>query len=208
MTYGQPGDGRSGRPYGPPQGEPYGQPGYGQGPHQPPHGPPPQYYAPPQQYAPPQHHTRPGHGRPPRSGPQQQPHPYEPYADVPVQGRRRRAEAPRGGPVSGEDERWAVPAYVGMFVSGFVAPAIVLAVKGRTSPFARFHAVQALNLFVVVFAGTFLALLLAYFRGVAWLPLVLLVLAANCYFVTRAAIGANRCEWYRLPAIVAWPIFR
>jgi uncharacterized membrane protein len=95
-----------------------------------------------------------------------------------------------------------------MFVSGFLAPAIVLALKGRSSPFARFHAVQALNLFVAVFAGTSTALLLAYFKGPGWLPLVLVILAADCFFVIRAAIGANRCEWYRLPALVAWRIFR
>ncbi|GAB2846331.1 hypothetical protein GCM10027176_57480 [Actinoallomurus bryophytorum] len=199
MTYGQPGGGRSGRPYGPPPGQPDGRPGYGQGAQQPPQSPPPQYYAPPQ------HHAPPGHGRRPRGGQPEQPYPY---AAVTVQDRRRRVRAPAGGPVVDEDERWAVPAYVGMFVSGFVAPAIVLVAKGRTSPFARFHAVQALNLFVAVFACTFTALLLAYFKGVAWIPLVLLALAAGSYVVTRAAIGANRCEWYRLPAIVAWPIFR
>lgn len=101
-----------------------------------------------------------------------------------------------------------MPAYVGMFVSGFVAPAVVLIVKGRTSGFARFHAAQALNLFVVIFIGTFVPLMLAYLKGVAWLPLVLLVLAADCAVTTWAAIRANRCEWYRLPAIVAPRIFR
>jgi uncharacterized membrane protein len=194
MTYGQQ---HGHQPYG----QPYGQPGYGQGaPQPPPYGPPPQYppqyNAPPQQYAPPQHYAPPGQGRPPRrqDGPAQAP-------------RRRRAETPTGGPVFDEDERWAVPAYVGMFVSGFVAPAIVLAAKGRTSQFARFHAVQALNLFVAMFACTFTALLLAYFKGPGWLPLVLAVLAIDCFCVIKAAIGANRCEWYRLPALVAWRIF-
>ncbi|MDN3353474.1 DUF4870 domain-containing protein [Actinomadura sp. DC4] len=175
--------------YGQQPGGPYGRPPYqGQYGGQPQYGPPPPYNAPPPQYAPPQQ--------------------YDPYADVPVQGRRRRAEAPIGGPVTDEDERWAVPAYVGMFVSGFVAPAIVLAAKGRTSPFARFHAVQALNLFVVAAAGMFVAMLLTYFKGPGWLPLVFAVLAADCFVVVKAAIGANRCEWYRLPAIVAWRIFR
>ena len=119
-----------------------------------------------------------------------------------------RPQRPIGGPVDDEDERWAVPAYVGMFVSGFVAPAIVLLAKGRTSEFARFHALQALNLFVVIFAGTLVTLLLAYFKGVAWLPLVLLALAADCFVTVWAAIRANRCEWYRLPALVAPRIFR
>jgi uncharacterized membrane protein len=191
MSYGQ----QPGGPYGQP---PYGQLGYGG--QQPSYGPPPQYNAPPQQYAPPQNHDP--------YGQQGQYAPPDPYAGVPVQGRRRRAEAPTGGPVTDEDERWAVPAYVGMFVSGFIAPAIVLAAKGRTSPFARFHAVQALNLFVVVFIATFISLLLAYLNGLGWLPLLFAVLAADCFLVIRAAIRANRCEWYRLPAIVAWPIFR
>ena len=85
---------------------------------------------------------------------------------------------------------------------------LIGAAKGRTSNFARFHAAQALNLFVVIFTGTLIAFLLAYFKGPGWLPLVFAVLAADCFAVIKAAIGANRCEWYRLPAIVAWPIFR
>jgi uncharacterized membrane protein len=196
MSHGQ----QPGRPYGRP---PRGRPGYGG--QQPPYGPPPQYNAPPPKYAPPPQQYAPPQQYP--QGRRPDPHVQDPYP-VPIQGRRRRAEAPAGGPVSDEDERWAVPAYVGMFVSGFVAPAIVLAARGRTSPFARFHAVQALNLFVTVFTGTLIALLLPYFRGPDWLPLLFAVLAADCFVVVRAAIRANRCEWYRLPAIVAWPIFR
>lgn len=221
MTYG-PGGPPSGPPYGSPHGQPpgqpYRQPGYGQGaPQPPPYGPPPQ------QYAPPQHPAPPGKGRPPRRGrrraavppappggygPPGQYGPPDPYAAVPASGRKRRPETPTDGPITDEDERWAVPAYVGMFVSGFIAPAIVLAAKGRTSNFARFHAAQALNLWVVIFTCTFFPLLLAYDKGPGWLPLVFAVLAADCYVVIKAAIGANRCEWYRLPAIVAWRIFR
>jgi uncharacterized membrane protein len=186
MTYGQH---HGGPPY---AGQPYGRPAHGQPPYEPRQSPygPPQYPRP--GYALPGHPARPrGH--------------HDPYAEPP---KRRRPETPTGGPVDDEDERWAVPAYVGMFVSGFVAPAIVLAVKGRTSHFARFHATQALNLFVAMFVCTSLSLLLAYFKGPDWLPLVLLALAADSFFVIRAAIGANRCEWYRLPALVAWRIFR
>jgi len=220
MSYGQqPGGPYGQQPYGRQHGHP---PGYGQGTQPPPYGAP--YDAPPQQYGPPQQYAPPGQGRPSRRsrrrrgrqydpygqyGPQPQYGPPGPYAAITApEGRRRRAETPTGGPVTDEDERWAVPAYVGLFVSGFIAPAIVLAAKGRTSPFARFHAVQALNLFVVVFATTFTSLLLAYLKGPGWLPLLFAVLAADCFVVVKAAIGANRCEWYRLPAVVAWPIFR
>lgn len=183
--------------HGQPPGPPYAHPGHVPGAQPPPYGPPGPYYAPPP-YGPHNPHN-----------PYGPPGPPGPYAGAPAPARpRRRPEAPVGGPVEDEDERWAVPAYIGMFVSGFIAPMVVLMVKGRTSPFARFHAVQALNLFVVMFTGTFLALLLMYSRGPGWLPLVLAILAGDCLFVIRAAIGANRCEWYRLPAAVAWRIFR
>jgi uncharacterized membrane protein len=216
MTYGQPGGGsygpRRGQPYGqgaPPQ-PPYGQgappqPPYGQGaPPQPPYGrgapQQPPYPPPPQYYAPPQHPAPSGPGRPPRGAWEQQP---SPYTEAPAP---RRRQHPADGPVSDEDERWAVPAYVGMFVTGFIAPAIVLAARGRTSPFARFHAVQALNLFIAMAVCTVAAFLPAYLRGVDWLPLTLAVVAADCACVIRAAITANRREWRRLPAILAWPI--
>lgn len=205
MSYGKPAQGQ------PPHGQP-GQAGQGQaGQGQASHGPsptrqdmpwPPRPQARPhaQQYAPPQHQAPPGKGR--RSRRQAAPPPGNAPDQVPAPERRT------SGPVGDEDERWAVPAYVGMFVSGFVAPALVLLVKGRTSDFARFHAVQALNLFIVIFIGTVVSLLLAYFNGVAWLPLVLLVLAADCFVTVWAAIRANRCEWYRLPAVVAPRVFR
>lgn len=157
-----------------------GRPGYGQ---QPP--PPPPYGAP--------------QGPPP--GPYGAPPSYPPPP-------RRRAEVPTGGPVSDEDERWAVPAYIGMFVGGPVAPVIVYALRGRTSPFARFHAAQALNLFIVSTVCNLIALALVYRLAVPGLLIALLIVAGESFCVIRAAIGANRCEWFRLPAIVAWPIIR
>ncbi len=115
---------------------------------------------------------------------------------------------PTDGPVSDEDERWAVPAYIGMFVGGLIAPAIVYIVKGRTSPFARFHAAQALNLFIASTVCNLIALILIYRLAVPGLLIALLTMAGESFCIIKAAIGANRCEWYRLPAIVAWPIIR
>jgi uncharacterized membrane protein len=205
MSHGQhPGHG----PYGPP---PQGYDPHGHGPQ----GYGPQGYG-PQGYGPPRRAPRaygpPPQGHPPPQVPQwqQAPPPHQPPRQVydPPPSKRRRAEVPTGGPVTDEDERWAVPAYVGLFVGGFVAPAIVLAVKGRSSPFARFHAVQALNLFITVFVCNVLAFVLVYEIGTSGLPVTLALLAGESYCVIKAAIGANRCEWYRLPAILAWPIVR
>ncbi|GAA0317030.1 DUF4870 domain-containing protein [Actinoallomurus spadix] len=160
----------------------YGQGGYGQGGH--PGGYPPQPYG-----APPVQHPAPG---------------YAP----PAPAKRRREPMVPGGPVTDEDERWAVPAYVGMFVVGFVAPAIVYLAKGRASRFARFHAVQALNLSIAMIVCDLLAFAAMYFFGMPGLLIALAVVAVEFFCVVKAAIGANRCEWYRLPSVAAWPIFR
>lgn len=214
MTYGQqPGHGRSQGPGHVPSS--YGHQGQGGGYPRPPYGRPPQHgqqhgqpgqYAPPGQYPPPGQHGPPGQYAPQPQYPPPQHH-APPHTPVDTPRKQRRTRTPAGGPVTDDDERWAVPAYVGMFVAGFLAPAIVYVAKGRTSDFARFHAIQALNLFVAMFACTFTVLLLTYLNGPDWLPLVFAVLAADCFAVTKAAIGANRCEWNRLPALVAWRIF-
>ncbi|MEV5751901.1 DUF4870 domain-containing protein [Actinoallomurus sp. NPDC052308] len=208
MTYGQPGHRRPGsgpghhagpgaQAYGPGHGghghapypQPgypqagYGQGGYGQGGYQ-------GGYS-PQPHGAPQRH--PGHGAghaPPKPA------------------KRRREPMTPGGPVTDEDERWAVPAYVGMFVVGFVAPVIVYLARGRSSRFARFHAVQALNLSIAMVVCNLLAFSTLYLIGMTGLLIMLAVLAVEFFCVVKAAIGANRCEWYRLPSIAAWPIFR
>lgn len=146
--------------------------------------------------APPPYGTPPGYGPPVRG---QAP---------PAGPRRRREPRPASGPVTDEDERWAVPAYVGMFVGGLVAPAIVYFARGRSSPFARFHAVQALNLGIAMTVCNLVGYGLLYVIGFPGLFIALAAIAAECFCVVRAAIGANRCEWYRLPSLVAWPILR
>ncbi len=206
QPYGQPPYSGSGRGQGYPRPQGYGQGGPG-GPGGPvggggPVGPGPQHGGPVgpggQQYV----------GRPPYGAPEA-PYGAPPqYGLPPAKAKRRRADLPTGGEVTDEDERWAVPAYVGLFVGGFVAPAIVYAVKGRTSSFARFHATQALNLSIVMTVCNILAFVLAYRIGLTGLMIALVVLAAESFCIVKAAIGANRYEWYRIPSIIAWPIIR
>jgi uncharacterized membrane protein len=95
-----------------------------------------------------------------------------------------------------------------MFVAWFIVPAIVYLAKGRSSRFARFHAVQALNLSIAMTACNLVAFAVTYFVGVTGLLITLAVIAIEFFCVVKAAIGANRCEWYRLPSIAAWPILR
>ncbi len=165
-----------------------------------PHGAPPAPPAPSYPYGPPQPY---GTGRSYDALPG-----YGPPGYAPPAGRRRRAPMAAAGPVTDEDERWAVPAYVGMFVSGFVAPAIVYFAKGRSSSFARFHAVQALNLWIAMTVCNLVVYGLMYVIGFTGLFVALAVVSAEFFCIVKAAIGANRREWYRLPAIAAWPILR
>lgn len=55
-----------------------------------------------------------------------------------------------GNPITPEDRNWAVAAHIGSlltawFAFGFIAPLIVLLVRGPSSPFVRRHAVESLN---------------------------------------------------------------
>lgn len=231
MTYGQqppfggPGQGRpaaydpTGHDNPPPS--PYGPPPAGSAPAHAGNGPAHAGYAaaPPRSGEPQPAYGAAQHGYPAPAGAQgagHAPHGQEaawPYPEAPARpgtasARRRRPPLPTGGAVTDEDERWSVPAYVGMFVVGFAAPAVAYVAKGRSSRFVRFHSAQALNLSIALSVCGAAALLLTSLIGALGLLILLGVVATGCLCVVKAAIGANRCEWYRLPPFVAWPIVR
>ncbi|MFW6775482.1 DUF4870 domain-containing protein [Nocardioides sp. CPCC 205120] len=114
-------------------------------------------------------------------------------------------------PAPSEDRAWAVAAHLGALVTawfafGFIAPLIVLLVRGR-SPFARRHAVESLNfqlsmllysviasivaiLFVIVTLGLGVLLLI---------PLAAVVLLVLLVLVIVASMRASAGETYRYP---------
>ncbi|MFA1539270.1 DUF4870 domain-containing protein [Actinomadura monticuli] len=110
------------------------------------------------------------------------------------------------GPVSDDDRTWSLMAYVGQFLVGAVAPAIVYFGKAG-SPFARRHAAQGLNMGIAAIAVWFvfglLSLAVDFF---IWVPL--LFTAAVMFFLVYAGRAANRGEFRRVPAAVAWPILK
>lgn len=132
--------------------------------------------------------------------------------------RRSRPQTGQGWPAAGQgwtatlkepthdDQTWALMAYVGQFVLVLFAPTIVLLLKGR-SLYIRRHAVQALNLALSVtaiwVAGALLSLVMPWLLvvpiGYTLLSLALLI---------RAAMAANKGDFYRIPALVAWPLAR
>lgn len=65
----------------------------------------------------------------------------------------------RSGPAS--DQLWSAIAYAGMIVFLFIPPLSVYLAKRRESPFVRYHAAQALNLWITGFLYTLSCLILA-----------------------------------------------
>jgi uncharacterized Tic20 family protein len=110
------------------------------------------------------------------------------------------------GPPSHDDRTWALGAYLGQFIIGIVAPGIVYLVKGR-SPFVRRHAAQGLNLGItsigVWLAGGLLSLIT--FK-LLWIPAIFSLVSLA--FLIKAAMAANRSDWYRMPKFVAWPLVK
>ncbi|XVQ13406.1 DUF4870 domain-containing protein [Spirillospora sp. CA-255316] len=110
------------------------------------------------------------------------------------------------GQVSHDDKTWALMAYVGQFLVGAIAPAVVFFGKGR-SPFVRRHAAQGLNMglaaIAVWIAGGLLSLA---FDPFIWVPLAFT--AAVMFFLVFAARAANRGEFRHVPSVVAWPLFK
>jgi uncharacterized Tic20 family protein len=113
---------------------------------------------------------------------------------------------PGGGQlVPAEDRNWALASHIGGILAayvalGFIAPLIVLLLRGDQSPFVRRHAVESLNfqinalVYLVVF--TLLLFLLIGF--------VLLPLYAIFYLVVViiAGVRASRGEEYRYPMTI------
>jgi uncharacterized Tic20 family protein len=169
----------------------------------PPHGaPPPPYGAPP---PPPHGAPPPPHGAPP-------PPPYygAPYGTG--------APPPPYGPgiTAQDDTTWALAGYLGQFAVGFVAPLVVYLARKDQSPFVRFHGAQALNLALSYLIFVFAGVILAVISAVAHAPAVAIILflaifvfaIVHLVYLVIGAVRAGRREMYRIPAWLAWPMFR
>ncbi|WP_433468225.1 DUF4870 domain-containing protein [Spirillospora sp. CA-128828] len=110
------------------------------------------------------------------------------------------------GPVTDDDKTWSLMAYVGQFLVGAIAPAVVYLGKAR-SPFVRRHAAQGLNMGIAAIAVwiVFGALSLAV-EFFIWVPL--LFTAVVMFFLVYAGRAANRGEFRRVPSAVAWPLLK
>ena len=130
------------------------------------------------------------------------------------------AQNPYGQPAYGlggdgstvDDRNWGSAAHWGSFVSSwlalaFLAPLLVLLLKGPQSPFVRRHAVESLNfqisMLIYLVVGTLIAVPLAFFTlGLALLiiiPAALAMCALWVINVIQGSIKASQGLDYRYP---------
>ncbi|MFB4299969.1 DUF4870 domain-containing protein [Actinomadura sp. NTSP31] len=124
---------------------------------------------------------------------------------------------PQYGPPRDNDDTWAIFAYVGTLVVSFIAPLVIYLVKMRDSPFARFHAAQALN-----FQLTMLIHLLAVAavcvpptiiteQPAFLIPLILPyleLLIGQWVFLILGAVKAGKRQYYRFPTFFCFRMIR
>ena len=108
-------------------------------------------------------------------------------------------------PPTSEERTWALAAHIGSLVAawfamGFLAPLLVLLVKGNDSPFVRRHAVESLNfqisLLIYLVISAVLALVLIGFVLMAAVGLFALVV------IILATVKAANGEEYRYPLCI------
>jgi uncharacterized Tic20 family protein len=109
---------------------------------------------------------------------------------------------------SSEEKNWALAAHVGVFVAvwiamGFLAPLIIMLVKGNDSPFIRRHAVESLNFQISILiygVAAFLLVLVTFGLGaIIIVPLAIVVGIAYIVLIILATVKAANGEDYRYP---------
>lgn len=119
-----------------------------------------------------------------------------------------------GGP-SSEDRTWAVCAHLGALVTawfafGFIAPLLVLLLRGNASPFVRRHALESLNfqisMLIYSVVGAVLAFVIIVFTlglgALLVIPILLVILLLVLAAVIVASVKASNSEDYRYPCSI------
>lgn len=96
-----------------------------------------------------------------------------------------------------DDKTWATLSHVLAIPFGFLAPLIVMLVKGDQSAYVKHHAVESLNFTITVtIAAIVSGLLIIVLIGILLLPIVFI---GAFVLQIMATLAANRGEWYRYP---------
>ena len=114
------------------------------------------------------------------------------------------------GPTS-EEKNWALASHIGVFVAawiamGFLAPLIIMLVKGNESAFVRRHSVESLNFqlsMLIYGVAAFLIVLVTFGLGaIVIVPLAIVVGIAYVVVVILATVKAANGEDYRYPLTI------
>ncbi|RAY12517.1 DUF4870 domain-containing protein [Actinomadura craniellae] len=167
---------------------------------------------------------------PPPGTPEQPPHPEQPPPHASPYGQAPRYDQQwgygppgnpggqqQGGPVSSDETTWALMAYLGTLLIGFIAPLVTYFVKRRESAFVRFHSAQALNYQITILIQILVPFLVAIVPAIltenpAWfllaLPTFLLHMIAQWVFLILGTIKASKGVYYRFPTWLCFPMIR
>jgi hypothetical protein len=107
--------------------------------------------------------------------------------------------------VPSEDRNWALASHIGGILAayvalGFIAPLIVLLVRGNSSPFVRRHAVESLNFHIFVAVLSVVSALLV----IVFIGIVMLVVLGLYYLIAviMATVAASQGREFRYPVTV------
>ena len=115
------------------------------------------------------------------------------------------------GAPTGEERNWALVSHVGAIVAawfamGFLAPLIILLVKGNDSPFVRRHAVESLNfqisLLIYIVVGFLVTLVTFGLGAIVVIPVAIVVGIFALVVIILATVRAAGGEDYRYPLCI------
>ena len=127
-----------------------------------------------------------------------------------------RARAAYGRAGAESDRLWSMLAYLGMIFFLFLPPLIIYLARGRRSPFVRYHATQALNLWITAFLYTLSCLILGGMLALDTLgtalavgiPLACLVWVSMAAYAIAGGVSAARGGQRELPSWICSPMLK
>ncbi|MEU8340261.1 Uncharacterized conserved protein, Tic20 family [Actinomadura meyerae] len=127
--------------------------------------------------------------------------------------------SPYGVPMQGppEETTWAIFAYIGNVLIGFLPALIIYLVKKNTSPFTRFHAAQSMNqqltmlIHVLAVVAVCVPPAIAMEAPAFLIPLIvpyLELLFGGWTFIILGAVKAGKGQYYRFPTFFCFRMIR
>lgn len=127
-----------------------------------------------------------------------------------------RAGAIYGRAGAQSDQLWSMLAYLGMIFFLFLPPLIIYLAARRQSAFVRYHAAQALNLWITAFLYTLSCLILGGLLALdtigtalaVGIPLACLVWVSAAAYAIAGGISASRGGQQELPSWICSPMVK